>query len=271
VKQRSAFARIAVLLLPLAVLPTASQPDAATIIQHSVEANAVDWKANPEYDWTERDLEPGGDSKTSQEYMILGSPYGRLVAVNGKHLSPEKQREEQQKLDAEISKRRNESPDQRRQRIAEFEKERKRDNVMMEQLTHAFNFKLVGEQKLDSYDVYVLAATPKPGYQPPNMQSQALKGMEGKLWIDKASYQWVKVEAEVVHPVSIDGFLAKVEPGTRFELDKAPVDKGVWLPKHFSMKARAKVLFFFSHRSADDETYWGYHKAQDYSVKNAAE
>jgi hypothetical protein len=30
-------------------------------------------------------------------------------------------------------------------------------------------------------------------------------------------------------------------------------------------------LFFFSHRSADDETYWGYHKAQDYSVKNAAE
>jgi hypothetical protein len=47
--------------------------------------------------------------------------------------------------------------------------------------------------------------------------------MQGKLWIDKDSFQWVKVEAQVMHPVSIEGFLAKVEPGTHFELEKEPV------------------------------------------------
>lgn len=258
-----AFAGIAILLSSLAAVPATSQRDAHAIIEHSVEANAADWKANPEYDWTERDLQPGGGTRTFEELMVNGSPYGRLVAVNETPLTPERSKEEQKKLDAEISKRRNESQEQRRQRISEYRKERERDNVMMEQLTKAFNFRLLGEQKLDSHSVYVLKATPKPDYHPPNMQSQALKGMQGKLWIDKATYQWVKVEAEVVRPVSIEGFLAQVEPGTRFELEKSQVDANIWLPKHFSMKSRSKILFLFSHHSAEDETYWDYHKAKE--------
>jgi hypothetical protein len=62
------------------------------------------------------------------------------------------------------------------------------------------------------------------------------------------------VGAEIVQSVSIAGFLAQVQPCMRFELEKMPVAEGIWLPKHFSMKARAKVLFFFSHKSQADET-----------------
>jgi hypothetical protein len=91
---------------------------------------------------------------------------------------------------------------------------------------------------------------------------QALKGMEGKLWIDTSSYQWVKVEAEVIHPVSIEGFLARVEPGTRFELEKMPVGDGIWLTKHFKMRSQAKVLFLIPRQEQEDATYYGYQKAQ---------
>ena len=60
--------------------------------------------------------------------------------------------------------------------------------------------------------------------------------------------------AEIVQSVSIAGFLALVQPCMRFELEKMPVAEGSWLPKHFSMKVWAKVLFFFSHKSQADET-----------------
>jgi len=33
--------------------------------------------------------------------------------------------------------------------------------------------------------------------------------MEGKLWIDEKTFQWVKVEATVIRPVSIEGFWLK--------------------------------------------------------------
>jgi hypothetical protein len=131
----------------------------------------------------------------------------------------------------------------------------------MEQMTKAFDFELLGEQKVGTRTVYVLKATPRAGYQPPNMQAEALTGMQGKLWIDKTTFQWVKVEAQVTRPVSIEGFLARVEPGTRFELEKMPVASGVWLPKHFVMKARAKILFLITHKSQQDQTYFGYRKA----------
>jgi hypothetical protein len=64
---------------------------------------------------------------------------------------------------------------------------------------------------------------------PSRTESQVLPGMQGRLWIDKKTFQWVKVTARVISPVSIEGILAKVERGTYFELENMPVAEGVWL------------------------------------------
>ncbi|MGA8619820.1 MAG: hypothetical protein WB660_15040 [Candidatus Sulfotelmatobacter sp.] len=238
-----------------------AQHDADAIIRRSVEANTADWKAAPDYDYFERDVQKGGGTKTYEELMILGSRYERLVAVNGKPLSPEQQAQERQRLEAVITERQRESRQERAERIAKYEKERKRDHFMMEQLAKALDFKLLGEQILGPHKVYVIKATPRLGYEPPSYEAEVLTGMEGKLWIDEKTFQWVKVEAGVIHPVSIGGFLARVEPGTRFELEKMPVAEDIWLPKHFTMKSQAKVLFFFTRKSQADEIYYGYYKA----------
>lgn len=237
-----------------------AQVDVRTIIQRSVAANEADWNATPQYSYFERDQDPKGGTRTFEVMMILGSPYQKLVETNGKPLSAADQAKEEQKLQQTIAQRCNENSQQRAQRIAKYERDRKRDHLLMDQLTQAFDFTLAGEEKLGPFEVYALTATPRPGYQPPNNQAKVLTGMEGKLWIDKQSFQWVRVEAQVIHPVSIEGFLAQVQPGTHFELEKAPVAPNVWLPKHFAMRASAKVLFIFGHNEQEDESYWGYHK-----------
>jgi hypothetical protein len=257
---RISFLILAVLLCTLFTGWTAfAQSPVEAIIQRSVEANNRDWKADPEYSYFERDVQ-NGVTKSNQVMMIEGSPYYRLTEVNDKPLSKEEQAKEEQKLQQAMAQRRSESPQQRAARIAQFEKDRKRDHLLMEQLTKAFNFTLEGEEKFGPYEVYVLQATPRAGYVPPNRETRVLTGMNGKLWIDKQTYQWVKVEAQVVHPVSIEGFLARVEPGTRFELEKTPVTDGIWLPKHFAMKAHAKILLMVNHNTQEEDTYWGYQK-----------
>lgn len=255
---------LSLLLLLGLVLPAAradSAPfDTQTILKRSVQANQADWEAAPQYDFTEQD-DAGTGSRTYRVLMILGSPYKRLMAVNGASLSPREQAEEQAKLVAVMNERQAESKAQRAERIARYGQERKREHLLMDQMALAFDFRLLGEEKLGGYQVYVLEAKPRADYQPPNMQAEVLKGMEGKLWIDESTFQWVKVEARVIHPVSIGGFLARVEPGTQFELEKRPVDDGVWLPKHFSVKSRARILFLFSRRMVKDESYFDYRKA----------
>jgi hypothetical protein len=236
------------------------QNNADEIIQRSVQANKRDWAAAPEFDCLEQDRGSGG-SKTYEDTMILGSPYQRLVAINGQPLTPAQTAAEKQKLEETISVRQKESPRQRANRIAKYEKEQRRNHLLMEQMVKAFAFNVVGETNLDGHEVYVLKATPRPGYRPPNMETEALTGMEGKLWIDRDSFQWVKVEARVTHPVSIAGFLAQVEPGTHFELEKEPVAPGIWLPRHFSMRASSRILFLIPHRGQEDDTYSECHRS----------
>jgi hypothetical protein len=240
--------------------PATGQVNAEAIIQHSAEANARDWAAVPEFDNSERDRDKSGD-KTYAVTMLYGSPYNRLIAVNGKPLSAAEQKKEQEKYDKAVADRQHESADQRSRRIAKYEADRQRDHTLIQQMTTAFNFRLVGKRNLSGFKVYVLKATPKPGYKPVDRDSEVLLGMEGTMWIDQKTFQWVKVEAHVIRPVKIEGFLAVVEPGTRFEVEKRPVSGDIWFATNYSMTANAKVLMLFPHRGQEDDSYFNYHKA----------
>ena len=201
-------------------------------------------------------------AKTYEVIMLGGTPYRRLVAVDGEPLAAAGARLQEQILEKADRERRAESSAQRARRIASYERGRRRDHTLFQQMTAAFDFRLAGTERINGRDAYRLRATPKPGYRPPNPQAQVLTGMEGTLWIDQQTMQWARVEAHVVRPVSIEGFLARVEPGTRFELEYGPVAAGIWEPMHFVMASHARVLFVYNRRDRDDESYSDYHLTQ---------
>lgn len=247
-------------------MPAATQPDVLTIIQKSVEANDRDYKAAPHYDYKEHD-KVGGVTKTFQVTMIEGSPYQRLTALNGKPLSAQQEQQELAKQKQAAAQRKAESPSQRRDRIAKYERDRARDHVMMEQLSKAFKFALVGRRRVRGFNVWELKATPLAGYKPPNMECQVLPGMDGELFIDQKTYQWVRVTARVIRPVSIEGFLAQVQPGTRFEIDKTPVDTGIWQITHFAMASHAKVLFMVNRYQEEEDTFSDFKRSPEASLQ----
>ncbi len=241
------------------------------IVRRSVANTTSDWNAASRYDFTERDLITKNGKRTAKTYeviMIEGSPYEKLIAVNGRRLSPAQAANEGQKLRQEITRRRGESPEERRKRVEEYEKERRQDHALLSEMVKAFDYRLVGQQTVNGRRCFVLAATPKPGYQAPSRETEVLKGMRGKMWIDVRKYQWVKVHAEVFRPVNFGLFFATVKPGTEFTLEQMPVQGNLWLPSHFSMQVDARELLW-SRRSSDVETYSDYHRSQQ-TQPNAA-
>lgn len=245
---------VAALSSPLA---DAAPPEVKDIIQRSVEANHRDFQQDPHFVHKERDRNQNGD-RSFEVMMIDGWTYNRLIGLNGKPLSADQEQQAAQKERAERQRRDSMSEGDRQQARQKYERERERNATMMEQLTAAFDFHLDGQRTIKGQTVWVLRAVPKPGYRPPNRDSEVLPGMQGELWIDERTYQWVRVTAQVIHPVSIEGFLATVEPGTRFELDKIKVTDSYWGAAHFIERADAKVLMFFNHREHEDDTFWDY-------------
>lgn len=240
----------------------ATPPNAEQIIRKSVAATKADWAAASKYSYLERDVESKHhDPSMSKTYRVLiidGSPYNLVTAMNDQPLTHEQKAEEQRKLQRVTQKRQYESQRERARRIEKYRRENEHNHEMLQEMVNAFEFKLTGSADVDGHDCWVLDAEPKPGYEPSDHEGRVLKGMKGRLWIDKATDQWVKVQAEVIKPVSFYGFLAKVSPGTQFYLEQEPVAGEIWMPKVFNVSVRAYALGFFNENSDEHDTYRDY-------------
>ncbi len=262
-------------LLPAADVPRISNSD---IIQNAVATNTKDWLFEGGLSHSERILktkvDPAGHSeergsRTIEFVLLDGSPYERLIGLNNEPLSRDQQMEEQAKLDRECARRRVESASERQARIAKFNEQRGEEHLLMQQMVAAFQFKLLGEEQVGGVDCYHFEADPRPDYHPPVEKARVLLGMRGEMWIDKREFHWVKVRAEVTQPVSFGFFIAKVKPGTRFELEQAPFGK-FWLPKHFIQTVNASVLGIYGYRSQEETFYSDYREANPADAFRAA-
>jgi hypothetical protein len=246
----------------------------SAIVQRSVEANSRDWNPQTNFSHVERIVKnkinsdetiQSSGSKTYEILMIDGSPYNRLIASNNEPLNHIQQQAESAKLDREIAARRNESSSDRRARIDKFKQERSDEHLLMQQMVSAFNFERIGDERVQGLECFHFKATPKPDYIPPVQKARVLKGMQGQMWIDKQQYHWVKVQAEVTEPVSFGFFIAKVNPGTRFELQQAEFGK-YWLPKYFIQTVRASVLGLYGYRSQEETYYSDYRQLKAHTT-----
>lgn len=227
------------------------------LMQHSAQLTRSDWQHVVDFDYcvTIRD---GEQTRTYAGSMLEGSPFEQLVAVNGVPVSEQRLREETAAIGGEDKRRRRESTEERTQRIAQYEKEQQRNQTLLNELIKAFQFEWTGTAAIDGWQTDVFRVTPLASYRPRGIETQVLTGMEGTLWMDQKSYRWVHAEAEVIHPVSIVGFLARVERGTRFMLDERPVAGGTWLMSHFVLHSKTRILFLFSSSSTSDYSYFHY-------------
>jgi hypothetical protein len=239
-------------------------PDAHELMTRAVKVAEGNWTEAPNYSFVRADAKSKHGSqpvKTAYEVlMIEGSPYQKIVAEDGHALPAARAQEEEQKLQRERARREKESARERRRRMDKYNEDRNRDHAMLMELCEAFDYQVTGEKQIGEKSVWVLQGTPKPGYIAKTRESKVLSGMNVEFWIEKTSYQWVRVEAEVVRPISFYA-IAKVGPGTKFVLEQEPVSANVWLPKSFSMQVKASAFGFLNEDSVHDETYSNYRLA----------
>ena len=262
------------MILPAAVLIGVGglrAQDAREIVRKSVELDLANWQRMKDYTWiareTERSLDSSGrvKSETDQAWetvVLYGEPHRRILERDCKPLSPADQRKEQEKLDKAVAKLERETPAQRERRVADYEKERAKDREFLREVTDLYNFRLEGEETIDGHKVWVISATPNPGYQAKHREAKALQKIQGKLWIDQAEYQWVRLEAQTTATISFGLFLARLSPGAKIIFESTRVNDEVWLPKREWARGAAR-LGLVKKLSMEQEVTWNnYRKFQ---------
>jgi hypothetical protein len=215
----------------------------------------------------ERKLDGSGnvkstDIQTWDVTMLEGSFYQRLVARNDQPLSPAEQKKEEDRLRQIADRRRKETEEQRQRRIANSERSRERQHAPLKEVPDAFDFRLVGEETLPSGEVYVIDATPKPGYKPKLPAAAFFPKLKGRLWIDKHDYHWAKVEMETLDTISFAGFLVRLAKGSHMIIEQERVNQEVWLNKRVTIRASARLALVKSLHEELIITFSGYRKFQ---------
>ena len=200
------------------------------------------------------------DIKTYDITVLYGEPYSRLIQKNDKPLSEKEEKKEQEKLDEFVAKRKGESEKDRQKREAKQKKEREEGRAFLRDVANAYDFRIVGEERVDGRPAWVLEATPRKGFQPTQPHADILPKLKGKLWIDKKEYNWVKAEAEATDTISFGWFLARVHKGSHFSFEQVRLNDEVWLLKRFYLNASARVMLFKNLGLEQEDTFSNYKK-----------
>ena len=257
-------AQVARLALLVSIAGALWAQDAGQIIRKSIELDQANWARMKDYTWiarqTERSLDSSGSVKSEkteawETVVLYGEPHRRMVERDGQPLSAGDQHAEQAKLDKAVAKLERESPEQRQRREADYEKQREKNREFLRDVPSLFDFKLLGDEKIDGHDVWMISATPKPGAQPRHSDAKPLLKIQAKVWIDKAEYQWVRLEAETTATISFGLFIARLASGARLEFEQARVNDEVWLPKRELVRGAAR-LGLVKKFSLEQEVTW---------------
>ena len=94
-------------------------------------------------------------------------------------------------------------------------------------------------------DVIVVTFSPKPGAEPETREGKLARLFRGKIFVDEASAEVVRVEATAIDDISYGlGVVARLNKGATVTLVRERVDADTWLPTsiRFSGDGRAMLI-----------------------------
>jgi hypothetical protein len=198
---------------------------------------------------TEYDKSGKITKKETNEYTFFylnGDEITTLVKKDGKPLSEEEQKKENEKTQKRIveAQKQEKKKEEKEEKAKEEGKDNKdKDDPGIEEFLRVSQFVNPRRERFRGQDVLVFDFEPNPEYKPKNMVEHVVKELAGVVWIDEKAKDVARLEAYFVGDVHIGGgVLANLQKGTSFVFEQQYVNNEVWLPTYFEAHVGARFL-----------------------------
>jgi hypothetical protein len=222
---------------------------------------------------TRREIDSNGqmkvkESETFELTFYKGNRIRRLVAKNGKPLSPGEEADEQKRVEKRI--REIEKREAEKERKAQKEREvaqessgapdgERGERISIADVLRASKLINPRRERFRGREVIVFDFEPLPGYKPQKNYEKFFGKMAGALWIDPVDKQVARVEARLIEAYKIGGgMLASLKEGGNFVLEQERVNDEIWLPTRAEINLGARVLLVKGFNINQTVTYGDY-------------
>jgi len=186
------------------------------------------------------------EAKEYTFFYLDGEEVSTLVKKDGKPLSEEEQKKENEKTRKRIEEiqKREKKKEAKEEKAKEEGKEKKdNDDPGIEEFLRVSQFVNPRRERFRGQDVLVFDFEPNPEYKPKNMVERVVKELAGVIWVDEKAHDVARLEAYFVGDVRIaGGLLANLQKGTSFVFEQAYLNNEVWLPTYVEAHLGVRLL-----------------------------
>jgi hypothetical protein len=175
-----------------------------------------------------------------------GAGYSRVLERDGRPVpaaeAAELARDQQNKIQAAIRRRQNETRDDRLKRLAGEAAEQRNQQRTIEDIFRLYDFRMIGRETIGNEPVIVLAFSPRPGVEPQTDNGRILAKAGGRAWVSETDRQVVRLDLESRDTITYGlGIIARVRPGARLRFERERTPEG-WFPASYTFVAHVMLL-----------------------------
>ena len=188
----------------------------------------------------------------------------RLKFSNGQPISPEQEKQEDQRIATLLKK-----PDeQKKQRSAQEQDARKTERL----------FKMLPDAVTASYgkrqgELVEILFKPNSNFHPPSHEAAVFHAMAGRIWINTRENRLVEIEGRLTRGVRFGGgLLGHLDKGGEFHVKQSEVSPGYWEITLLHVNMHGKALFFKTIAVQENEIRTNFQRVPDnLTLSEAAE
>ena len=169
---------------------------------------------------------------------------GLIVAYDGKPLTAEQRRGEQQRLERFVK-----NPEELRKKRAQEHEDAERTSRIVRAFPDAFLYEYDGEEtgspgigRLGD-PLVKLKFRPNPKYRPPSRVEEVLTGMQGHILVDPVEDHLASIDGTLFKQVGLGwGILGHLDRGGRFIVHQQEIEEHVWELSSMRLNFTGKIL-----------------------------
>ena len=176
-------------------------------------------------------------TEIKEQFFVNGIAVERTLSKNGKDLTPDETRKEDQHVMKETVKYSNQ---------ANAQKETDKQNKQIEDVMAAMQLANGHRDRVDGRSVLFYDIVPNPKFQAKNLNQRFAQVMQGKMSIDEETGEMMDLNIRSVQDLKIaGGMLANLHKGFWLHVHNQPQSDGVWLTDLAEGSGDARAALFF--------------------------
>jgi hypothetical protein len=225
-------------------------PDIAALMHEVEQHQRESEKIQKDYLYHEvaTQQEDNGKKTETREYDVFwlnGVEVQKLTRKNGRELSADEQKKENERIDKEVAK--------ARERKAKAEEKgqdtdsRGHEEVTVSRFLALGSFTNPRRIQRNGRDTIVVDYTGDAKAKTRNRLEDVIRNLAGTIWVDEQDRAIVRLEGHFVNSYKIGGgIVISIKKDTAFSMEQKKINDEVWLPSRVDGHGAARVMLFVS-------------------------